>query len=170
MSILLTNEQINEIRFLQANLDQRIREEHSLEGKDLSLEKHLALKTELFELINEVESFKYWKKNKGKDSILEEACDVLHFVMSIAIDNDVEIKDLKIEGDFSIDDYNMNEVFGIMDSMTIDCFLRKDYSDLIPFVILMCIVLKKCGFEPENLYNAYIAKNKVNHDRQDNKY
>ena len=34
----------------------------------------------------------------------------------------------------------------------------------------MLIVIKRVGFDKEHLYNAYIEKNKVNHERQDNNY
>ena len=76
MNILLTKEQIAEIRELQKALDIRVRENNNIPlDKDLTLEKFLALKTELFEFVNELESFKYWKKNKGKSHILK----VTHF-------------------------------------------------------------------------------------------
>ena len=49
MNILLTKEQIEEIRELQKNLDIRVRENNNIPlDKDLTLEKFLALKTELF--------------------------------------------------------------------------------------------------------------------------
>ena len=52
----LNQEQINEIREMQKTLDERILSGLGITGKDIALEKHLALKTELFELVNEVES------------------------------------------------------------------------------------------------------------------
>ena len=71
---LLTEQQIKEIWEMQKGLDEYIRENNGIPSdQDLTKEKYLALKTEFFEFVNEIESFKFWKKNKGKDSILEEA-------------------------------------------------------------------------------------------------
>lgn len=167
-NIFLSLEQINEIRKMQRELDERILSGLGIEHKDIALEKHLALKTELFELINEIESFKWWKKNKGKEHILEEGCDVLHFLLSLANDNEIEFIDVDTNTDMV--DMEMNELLGIMDSLTLDMFIEKDYTGLNFLLKLLSIVLHKKGYNANDLYNAYISKNKVNHERQDNNY
>lgn len=167
-NIFLSLEQINEIREMQRILDERILKDLGIEPKDIALEKHLALKTELFELINEIESFKWWKKNKGKEHILEEGCDVLHFLLSLANDNEIEFIDVDTNTDMV--DMEMNELLGIMDSLTLDMFIEKDYTGLNFLLKLLSIVLYKKGYNANDLYNAYISKNKVNHERQDNNY
>lgn len=167
-NIFLSLEQINEIREMQRILDERILSGLGIEPKDIVLEKHLALKTELFELINEIESFKWWKKNKGKEHILEEGCDVLHFLLSLANDNEIEFIDVDTNTDMI--DMEMNELLGIMDSLTLDMFIEKDYTGLNFLLKLLSIVLHKKGYNANDLYNAYISKNKVNHERQDNNY
>lgn len=167
-NIFLSLEQINEIREMQRVLDERILSGLGIEPKDIALEKHLALKTELFELINEIESFKWWKKNKGKEHILEEGCDVLHFLLSLANDNEIEFIDVDTNTDMI--DMEMNELLGIMDSLTLDMFIEKDYTGLNFLLKLLSIVLYKKGYNANDLYNAYISKNKVNHERQDNNY
>lgn len=167
-NIFLSLEQINEIREMQRVLDERILSGLGIEPKDIALEKHLALKTELFELINEIESFKWWKKNKGKEHILEEGCDVLHFLLSLANDNEIEFIDVDTNTDMI--DMEMNELLGIMDSLTLDMFIEKDYTGLNFLLKLLSIVLHKKGYNANDLYNAYISKNKVNHERQDNNY
>lgn len=167
-NIFLSLEQINEIREMQRVLDERILKDLGIEPKDIALEKHLALKTELFELINEIESFKWWKKNKGKEHILEEGCDVLHFLLSLANDNEIEFIDVDTNTDMI--DMEMNELLGIMDSLTLDMFIEKDYTGLNFLLKLLSIVLYKKGYNANDLYNAYISKNKVNHERQDNNY
>lgn len=172
MRILLGKEQINEIRELQKELDIRIKENNNIDANaDLNLEKYIALKTEFFEFVNEVESFKYWKKNKGKNHILEEACDTLHFIMSLAIDNEVELE-LKEETlkDFDMTKYDMNDIIGITDAMISDCYIEQDWKDLELVLMFLCIMLNKCGFDANDLYNSYISKNRVNHERQDNNY
>lgn len=170
-NLLLTKEQIKEITRLQTILDKRIRKEKNLEGIDLNLEKYLALKTELFEFVNEISSFKYWKINKPKDHILEEACDTLHFIFSLAIDNNVEIvqnqEDVK---DFDMNKYDTNDLIGILDACISDIFISKDWEELSTALTFLTVILTKQGFTAKDLYEEYLRKNKVNHERQDNNY
>ena len=171
MRAVFTQEELNEIRHLQQNLDIRVKNENDIPmDANLSIEKFLALKTELFELANEIESFKYWKKNKNKTNQLEEACDVLHFVMSIAIDNDVELVQEAQPENYNPDSYDMNDLLGMMDCMISDMFIEKDWEDLNALLLILGIVVNKCGYDVEELYKCYKAKNKENHARQDNKY
>lgn len=168
-----TKKQIEEMMKLQKALDIRVRENNEIElDKDLTLEKFLALKTELYEFINELESFKYWKKNKGKDHILEEACDTLHFILSLAIDKEVDMnieeKEIKELGE--VDKIETNELLAMSDFLISDCMIDNDWIALKLVLTIMLIVLKRVGFDKEDLYNAYIEKNKVNHERQDNNY
>ena len=168
-----TKKQIKEMMKLQKALDIRVRENNEIElDKDLTLEKFLALKTELYEFINELESFKYWKKNKGKDHILEEACDTLHFILSLAIDKEVDMnieeKEIKELGE--VDKIETNELLAMSDFLISDCMIDNDWIVLKSVLMIILIVLRRVGFDKEDLYNAYIEKNKVNHERQDNNY
>ena len=156
MRAVFTQEELNEIRHLQNNLDIRVKNENDIPmDANLSIEKFLALKTELFELANEIESFKYWKKNKNKTNQLEEACDVLHFVMSIAIDNDVELVEEKQPENYNPDDYDMNDLIGMLDCMISDMFIEKDWEDLNPLLMVLGIIVNKCGYDVEDLYKCY---------------
>ena len=151
MRAVFTQEELNEIRHLQNNLDIKVKNENDIPmDANLSIEKFLALKTELFELANEIESFKYWKKNKNKTNQLEEACDVLHFVMSIAIDNDVELVEEKQPENYNPDDYDMNDLIGMLDCMISDMFIEKDWEDLNPLLMVLGIVVNKCGYDVED--------------------
>ena len=170
---IFTKKQIKEMMKLQKALDIRVRENNEIElDKDLTLEKFLALKTELYEFINELESFKYWKKNKGKDHILEEACDTLHFILSLAIDKEVDMnieeKEIKELGE--VDKIETNELLAMSDFLISDCMIDNDWIALKLVLTIILIVLRRVGFDKEDLYNAYIEKNKVNHERQDNNY
>ena len=172
--ILLTNEQIKEITELQRILDERIRENNGIDKeKSLGLEKYIALKTEFFEFVNEIESFKFWKKNKGKENIVEEACDTLHFILSLAIENEHEIvlgDEEELFKDFDKDNYDINELIGIVDTMMTDLAVTGEPENLDNILIFLCVILNKCNFNGNDLYEAYISKNKVNHKRQDTNY
>lgn len=169
---LLTEQQIKEIWEMQKGLDEYIRENNGIPSdQDLTKEKYLALKTEFFEFVNEIESFKFWKKNKGKDSILEEACDMLHFIFSIAIDNDIQIVQIeKLVKDVDEKEYDLNELLIIIDDLISDCFFTDDWGDINAIITFLSVVLNLCNFTTDDLYNAYIEKNKVNVERQNNNY
>lgn len=171
MRAVFTLEELNEIRHLQNNLDIRIKNENDIPmDENLSIEKFLALKTELFELANEIESFKFWKKNKNKTNQLEEACDMLHFVISIAIDNDIELAQETQPEEYNPDNYDMNDLIGMMDCMISDMFIEKNWEDINALLLVLGIVVNKCGYDIEDLYKCYKDKNKTNHKRQDEKY
>lgn len=59
-------------------------------------DRQVALLTELGELANEMQNFKYWKHNKNVDlsKVKEEYADVLHFVLSLGIDIFEDANDL----------------------------------------------------------------------------
>ena len=131
-------DELNEMLELQRGLDEKIRENNNIpKEQNLNLEKFLAIKTEIFELANEIESFKFWKKNKGKSKQLEEACDVLHFALSLAIDNDVELVEHSQGETYNPDKYNFNELFGIMDTMVSDMHIS--YKLLMSYPHLLTI-------------------------------
>lgn len=171
-NLLLTKEQIAEIRELQKNLDIRVRENNDIPmEQDLNLEKYIALKTEFFEFVNEIESFKYWKKNKGKSHILEEACDTMHFIFSLAIDNGAEIElDEQTFKDVDVQNYDMNDLIGIVDANILDIYINQTWEDMFIILAILLIMINKCGFTAQDLYEEYVRKNKVNHERQDNNY
>ena len=171
MRLYFKLDELNTMMRLQKNIDIKVRDNNDIDqDKDLILEKFLAIKTEIFELANEIESFKYWKKNKGKTNQLEEACDVLHFALSIANEKDVELVECGQDENYDPDKYDINELIGIMDCMISDMYMEKDWVELNSFLLILGIVVNKCGYDTEDLYKGYIAKNKVNNERQDNNY
>lgn len=169
---LFNEQQIKEIWEMQKHLDTVIRENNEIDNNtDLNEEKYLALKCELFEFANEIESFKFWKKNKGKDHILEEACDMLHFVFSLAIDNEVAIEqndeDVK---DLDLDKYPINELIVILDDMVSRCYFTGQWYFLNAVLTFLAVALAKYEFTVDDLYNAYMKKNEVNIQRQADNY
>lgn len=169
---LFNERQIMEIWNMQRDLDVIIRENNGIDDEtDLNEEKYLALKCELFEFANEIESFKFWKKNKGKDHILEEACDMLHFIFSLAIDNDVKIEQIEEDvKDLDLNKYHTNEVIVLLDDMISRCYLIGEWFFLNTVLTFLAILLAKYEFTVDDLYNAYMEKNKVNIQRQADNY
>lgn len=153
---------------IQKKLDDRICAEHELEGKNLIGAKILALQVELGELANETRCFKFWS-NKGpspREAILEEYVDCLHFILSIGLESGFTgIVPTKID--------NTDNLTGQFQDMfaQITAFQHKpalnNYEKLFSHFLLLG---SKLDFTEEEIYRAYIKKNKINHQRQDEGY
>ena len=102
---------INLVELFRAQkiLDDRIVDEHNLQGQDLLPKKILSLLVELGELCQEWRGFKFWSSDqeprtkevlgwvnpqKYKNPLLEEFSDCLHFILSIG--NDLEINNIEL--------------------------------------------------------------------------
>lgn len=93
---------LKELYKMQNELDQTIvdRTTHGMmdaDNKRFLNDRIMALSVEVSEFANEVEVFKYWKKNKRNDKKrqLSEYVDILHFWLSIG--NTMEFKPLEVE-------------------------------------------------------------------------
>lgn len=182
---MLSNEQINKIWEEQKKLDDEIRVKNDIPmEKDLVFERYIALKTELFEFANKIEAFKFWKKNKGKDGVLEEGIDTIHFIFSLAIEMEqaLELNEDNIAGmqdmfEKTTDDLKeislemaINENIVIIDLMLSEVITNQESGILLPILILLCVTLQMCGYSIDDIYNEYMHKNEINHERQENNY
>jgi dimeric dUTPase (all-alpha-NTP-PPase superfamily) len=162
---------------LQRQLDEHIEKEHPRKpGEDRLAKKILALQVELGELANELpEVFKFWsnKKNNRKKA-LEEFCDALHFLLSIGLDiAEPEMINLKrwnlIKADTITEQFLlvMSDVAELYNGLCNDGFSKFDYE----FLLLRFIHLgEMLGFTWEQIEEAYLRKNAVNHQRQEMGY
>ncbi len=155
---------------MQKGLNDHIITQHNLHGHNLFEERVLALLVELGELANETRCFKYWSlKGPSKRSvILEEYVDGVHFILSLGLD-------MKINQDREIIDVLptdknktqlFNDIFGIVQELRVNN-TKDNYYMLIDMYFALGKIL---GFSKEDIYQAYIEKNKVNHERQENNY
>ena len=181
---------------MQRQLDLRIEQEHPRqEGEDRLAKKILALQVELGELANEWRGFKFWSgrqepvtedlrvvdyKESGEailetyNPLLEEYVDCLHFILSIGLEIGVCPEELDAESIFFA---NVTEQF-------IDLFYEVShliyeerngrlYEDYLRYDIVfehfvgLGVML---GFTWEQIEQAYIQKNAVNFERQENGY
>jgi len=210
---------LNELFKIQAKLDERIVQEHGLQGQDLLDKKILALQVELGELANEWRWFKFWSTDKEsrtevstgiclhcsgtgnefhddetmewedcpycedgevvKNPLLEEFVDCLHFILSIGDDIkcDAEnvIKQVNSTTDWILENRNVKETsivqqFNIVfnDVATFEEMRSSDdyYNTLSEFFILGT----KLEFTDKQVEQAYMDKNKINHERQNTGY
>ena len=153
---------------MQNTLDKRIETEHHLEGMPLLQKKILSLQVELGELANETRCFKFWstKKPSSKDVILEEYVDCLHFILSIGIEKNFQDITLNIKPITSeLSEQFLNLYINIAD-FTI-CTSVDNYLNVFQNFLSLG---QNLGFCVEEIENAYLYKNNINHERQDNGY
>jgi dimeric dUTPase (all-alpha-NTP-PPase superfamily) len=154
---------------MQEILDNRIEKEHSLENESLIGKKILALIVELGELANETRCFKFWSKKvpSAKEVILEEYVDCLHFILSIGLYN--EYLDIEMNNSMSTD-FTLTDMFLHL-NMAISNFIsnssKENYADIFNNFLLLGTLL---GFTIEDIETAYITKNEINHERQNQGY
>jgi dimeric dUTPase (all-alpha-NTP-PPase superfamily) len=158
---------------LQKKLDDRIIEKHSIEGP-LFINKMVALDVEISELANEWQGFKHWKVNpQPKPGTLEEYVDGLHFVISLGLEIDFPIEDWEIGSMPSCDGISIQllEIKTVLMDMYQRYLPSRDLEQ--PFVDLMEMYIglgEMLGFTEEQIEQAYIEKNAINYQRQDQGY
>jgi len=238
---------------MQKALDTRIKEEKSLQGKDLVPNTFVALQVELAEFANEAKWFKHWStrqtptveqekcdycgefvdytrpspfmgdnasmckpcwdmtkddyagstgehilnfedyphfKRKEPKKLLEEFVDSLHFFLSIAIQKGWEDALYIYEEQLDPDEFD-GDLTGWYLEMTY--FLNKSYFEnpneefsqkwksefgfpakqywfRTAWIMFLNIGINGFGFTLDQIYEAYLDKNKVNHERQANNY
>lgn len=183
----------------QAMLDEHIMQEHpELRGQNNLDWKLLALQVELGECANEWRGFKKWSKNqkprteiysgeylvlpdgqeieKVTNPLLEEYVDCLHFILSVGID-------LQVQHDYTVhfikdDEESIIDLFAECYAFAGDLYwnnknggtITESQNDYKVLLIHFNQLGGKLGFKWDEVEDAYYAKNKVNHERQNAGY
>ncbi|MCM3411050.1 dUTP diphosphatase [Metabacillus litoralis] len=155
---------------MQQELDSKIEAQHQLQSENLIERKVLALLVEVGELANETRCFKFWslKPPASTSVILEEYVDGIHFILSLGLEIKANtLMDLK---EVQADSTTITEQF-LKVYETIQDF-KKDqspstYKDMFEEYLLLGKLL---GFSSKQVEEAYISKNEVNHQRQEQGY
>lgn len=182
---------IEKLMRMQEKLDARIFKKTG-NTKEMIWEFHLqAFLTELGELGNEWRGFKHWSEDqkpridvlvpaKGpeiklekRNLLLEEYIDGLHFLLSIGLMVEYSPYELEFKVKFptiKADDYSNKEIT-IKFLRIYECGTMMRYDDhylsLFQYYLDLGAML---GFTWDQIQEAYIQKNKVNHERQDQGY
>ncbi|WP_314728291.1 dUTP diphosphatase [Bacillus sp. Marseille-Q3570] len=156
---------------MQNELDRRIESERGLENTDLLDKKILALLVEIGELANETRCFKFWssKPPSSKDIILEEYVDGVHFLLSIGLILPFEVPE-RVHIPANFEGETINAFLKVYESVATFKNNREDinnYNQLMEDYLMIGRIL---GFTIEEIQDAYLSKNKVNHTRQDQGY
>ncbi|WNF35997.1 dUTP diphosphatase [Bacillaceae bacterium IKA-2] len=154
---------------MQTQLDDRIRQEHNLIEEDLMDEKILAFQVELGELANETRCFKYWsiKPASEREVILEEYVDGVHFLLSIGLElqtSSLSARNRKIENQ------SLTKQFMVLFQLSSQLGDTKKielFEDLFQQYLHLGDLL---NYSIEDIEIAYIGKNEVNHQRQNEGY
>src|SRR4051812_4620250 len=161
---------------MQKVLDDRIIKEHQLEEKDIEENKILALLVEISELANETRCFKHWsKKGPSEESLLlEEFVDSLHFFLSIANHHQYDVDRLYSQylSDFNPNKHSDTLVKAFKDIMTkiLKMEVNPDRYHYIDAFSAYLNIGKLLGFNWDQIEQAYVRKNEINHHRQDSGY
>ncbi|MBT2600964.1 MULTISPECIES: dUTP diphosphatase [unclassified Oceanobacillus] len=182
---------LNKLMTIQADLDKHIEQKKGLEGHDLLDKKILALQVELGELANEWRGFKFWSEDQEsrgynlytegngveqKNPLLEEYVDCLHFILSIGLELNINIESLK-EHCKPKKMLDTTDHFLWTNKKLLDLYenIRDRNSSKVGLLYLNLFnslvgLGELLGFTTEQIEQAYLDKNKVNHARQESGY
>ncbi|MEW9575846.1 dUTP diphosphatase [Bacillus toyonensis] len=186
--------ELNKLFEVQAGLKHHI----GYKGKDKFPKMMLALQVELMECANDWQGFKYWKKNNAPklekreyaderqltytvvgNPLLEEYVDGLHFVLEIGLDLHERGYLYKLPNianpykrSFQIHEQYQQVLYV---SLMLQRYMNDSHKGLVAREY-MCLLEdflelgRILGFTPEQIHDAYMKKNEVNHQRQNNGY
>lgn len=156
----------------QAKLDDLIHLKYNYDNSKIFVQKKLALLTELFELANEVKSFKYWSQNKkiDREKILFEYADGLHFIISIALNLKITKKDYFVsKTNVKYSDEYISNYFLLVSADFLLLNLDNPEScikAIQSFLNLGSVI----GLSEEEIEIFYFKKNLINYERLMNNY
>ncbi|WP_243291217.1 dUTP diphosphatase [Bacillus sp. FJAT-47783] len=154
---------------MQRELDKRIEMKHELQNESLIERKLLALLVEIGELANETRCFKFWslKPPSEKKIILEEYVDGLHFLLSIGIELNMTAVNIP-SPEPSKEDLTTQFLMIYEDISRFKNNRSKEhYIQLFHRYLNLGVSLH---FTMDDVYHAYVSKNEVNHERQNQGY
>ncbi|WOA61041.1 dUTP diphosphatase [Bacillus mycoides] len=161
-----------------------LKEHIGYKGKDKFPKMMLAMLVEFMECANDWRGFKYWSENpKPKETSLEEYVDGFHFVLETGLDmlgnGDIRIlpkyaavyQSRYEKGDTQIIRQYKQLTHTVLyidrEAEVGASYLDAEYGELIEQYLYLGSLL---GFTEEQIEQAYMEKNEVNHQRQESGY
>jgi dimeric dUTPase (all-alpha-NTP-PPase superfamily) len=154
---------------MQKELDLHIENTHQLQEDKLVDKKILALLVEIGELANETRCFKFWslKPPAPKEKILEEFVDGIHFILSLGLECGFENREIGSENQNNVAvTEQFLKVFELISAFK-ETRSLESYQNLFSAYLSLGELL---GFSHHDIEQAYIQKNEVNYERQENGY
>ena len=149
---------------MQAELDRYIQNNNGVIENRFE-KKGLALIVELAELENETRAFKFWS-SKGPSErgvILEEYVDSIHFLLSVGIEQDLN---MLAEWPAPLADKDLTELFLKTNKSILDFMEEHSMSTYQTVWSCYGAIAEVLGFTYDDVMEAYLAKNQKNYDRQ----
>lgn len=172
---------ISKLYEIQKKTDARIIKEKNLEGQDLLPNTVLALQVEIAELANEWRGFKHWSSDREpRQGMLMEYADALHMFLSLANllglpEDDLYTHEDDLEGETCALFLELNHVVGkvagnyfLAEKNLTDASIQAHFR--MGFYLFANLGLQRLGLEWDGVCKAFIEKDVVNHQRQDNGY
>lgn len=159
---------LNPLFEMQRVLDERIIDDKGLEGQDLIPNSILASIVELAECANEWRGFKHWSNDQEpRAELLEEFVDKLHFLLSIGLQFGFSqhVSKINIYKELDI----TTQFLSLFHATT----LLNRFRELSQYTLTLGMFFglgEMLGFTWGQIEEAYIDKNKINHQRQSNGY
>ncbi len=151
----------------QIELNKAIIKDNQHKNDDLEKKQILALIVEISELANEIQHFKYWKKNIEIDDakIIEEYSDGIHFYLSFGLNLGMSnnIDPIIIAEDLTL---QFLEIYSSITKFYQESNLENFNHSFALFIGLG----KLLKYSDEDMEEAYLRKNNINFDRIKNKY
>ena len=152
----------------QAELDQRIADNHRITYQTTRERRILALLVEIGEFANATRCFKYWsnKKSEPQDIVLDEYVDGLHFFLSLGIDIKVNKKQYHYTKKADnltkqvLETYRLAALF----------YHKQDEKSYIKAFQAFINVVPLLKVRWQTIEKAYYKKLGENYSRQDNNY
>ena len=153
---------------IQKELDEKIQRKHNLQRENLITRKILAFQVELGELANETRCFKFWslKPPSTRSVIIEEYVDGLHFLLSLGLEIDSRFESLQPDERA----HDLCDQFQQVYRLTahFEMFIDTDHYKKLFAAFLE--LGHQLGLTDQEITGAYLLKNQVNHERQQQGY
>lgn len=159
---------VAEILKLQEQLDQHILQRHNLQFVELP-KMILSLLTELSEVANDWQGFKYWKvNNHQKNTTLEEIADVLHFLASLSNRFKVSADEIDELGAVKYKDLSLHFIamHHVASFIALYPEANKKRGHVLSLWQLFKGLIDNLGFTHKDIYESYLSKHKKNYIRQ----
>ena len=152
----------------QAELDQRIADNHHVTYQTTRKRRTLALFVEIGELANATRCFKYWsnKSSEPLDIVLDEYADGLHFFLSLGID----IKTNKMQYNYTKHADNLTEQILEVYRLAAIFYKKQDEKSYIKAFQAFINIVPLLKVRWPSIEKAYYKKLGENYSRQDNNY
>ena len=147
----------------QKRLDEHIYKENDVNEEEIFERKIVAFNTELHELANELQFFKYWKKetNIDKERAIEEYIDVIHFTISIA--NALGVHEHKY---IDTKPRDLNKLFIGITNLTTVISASKSKEHVKSLINNVIALGYQLGLTEKDVLEVYDKKNAENYERQ----